>query len=236
MRTQKGMDQIMGCVNVLILLVIALIYVVTGTRLGDDAIAALANGAVYRGRADGAVAVSCLVSWDAESIPEILDTLEAQNVQITFYVSGRWARAHAGTLKRMQSEGHEIGTVGYTPFLDGDTALVQKDIATAANAIARITGAPVTSYCSGLRDKRVSEQAARALGMTHIVGSVDLQTGRGTPADIVERACGQAFDGSIFMIRPTAAAAEALPGLLDAIREKGFQPATVGEVWKGTIT
>lgn len=236
MQTQRGIDQIMGCVNVLILLMIALIYVVTGTKLGGDAIAALSNGAVYRGRAEGAVAVSCLVSWDAASLTQMLDALSENDAQITFYVSGKWARSHAQTLQRMQADGHEIGTIGYTPFLDGDASLIRKDLVAAANTIMHITGAPVTSYCSGLRNRVVSEQAARALGFTHVAGSADLQTGQGAPRDIVTRACEQAFDGSILLIQPTAAAAEALTPLLEAIREKGFRPATVGEVLKGTIT
>lgn len=236
MKSQKGIDQIMGCVNVLILLVIALVYVVTGTRLGDDAISALSSGAVYRGRANGAVAVSCVVSWDAKSMTQILDTLSEDGARITFYVSGKWAKSHAATLMRMQQDGHEIGTVGYAPFLDGDAALVRKDVQAAASAIERITGARVESYHSGLRDRAVSEQAARALGMTHVAATADLQSGRGTAADIVARACEQAFDGSILMIRPTAAAAEALPGLLESIREMGYRPATVDEVLKGTIT
>ncbi len=236
MNTQKGIDQIMGCVNVLILLVIALIYVVTGTRIGDDAIAALSSGAVYRGRANGTVAIECVVSWEAASMTQILDTLKENDTRITFYISGKWAKSHARMLARMRDEGHEIGTVGYAPFLDGDAKLIRDDVAAAASVIERITGTQVQSYHSGLRDRAVSEQAARALGMLHVAATADLQTGRGEAEDIVERACEQAFDGSILMIQPTAAAAEALPKLLESIREMGYRPATVGEVLKGTVT
>ena len=236
MRTKDGMDQIMGCVNVLILLVIALIYVVTGTGLGDDAIAALSRGAVYRGRANGAVALECVVTWDAANITDILDTLSQRNAKITFFVSGKWARNHAKTLQRILDEGHEIGTVGYTPFLDGNVQLIQDDVEAAVNAISSITGSQVTSYHSGLRDRDVSQRAAEALGLTHVAATADLQTGQGDAEEIVERACQQAFDGSILMIRPTAAAAEALPQILEEIEEMGYRPATVGEVLKGTVT
>ncbi len=236
MRTKDGMDQIMGCVNVLILLVIALIYVVTGTRLGDNAIAALSSGAVYRGRANGAVALECVVSWDAANVTEILDTLKQHNAKITFYVSGKWARAHAKTLQRIRDDGHEIGTLGYTPFLDGNVQLIQDDVEASVNAISSITGRAVKSYHSGLRDRDVSQRAADALGLTHVAATADLKTGQGDATEIVERACQQAFDGSILLIRPTAAAAEALPLLLEQIEEMGYRPATVGEVVKGTVT
>lgn len=236
MRIQKATEQIMSCVNVLILLVITLIYVVTGTRLGENAIAALSNGAVYRGRANGTVAIECVVSWDAKHVPELLDALEASNTRITFHVSGKWAKDNARTLRRMAEFGHEIGTVGYAPLLDGDVALVTDDLVAATGAIERITGEEVKSYYSGLRNRAISERAAGELGLVHVAASADLLSGQGDAKDIVQRACEQAFDGSILMIRPTATAAQAMPDLLRAIRNLGLRPATVGEVLKGTVT
>lgn len=235
MDASKGAEQIMSCVNVLILLMISLVYVVTGTHMGQDAVAALSRGAICRGRANGSVAIECLVSWDAASLPDMLDTLERTDTRITFYVSGTWAKAHARTLARMQRDGHEIGTLGYAPSLDGSVALVTKDVAAAAGVIRRITGKTVTSYHSGLRERATSEAAARELGMTHLAATADLLSGQGEAEDLVRRACEQAFDGSILMIRPTAAAAKALPQLLETIREKGLRPATVGEVLKGMV-
>ena len=230
MRYEKGIDQLVSCVNVLILLVIALLYVVTGTGLGEDAVSALSNGTAYRGRANGSVAVECLVSWDAQSLPDMLDTLREENVQITFFVSGAWAKAHADTLLTMAEDGHEIGTLGYAPTLDGSANLVAHDIRASVSVIERITGKPVTCYCSDRRDRDVSARAADQTGLTHVYASSDLLTGRGEAADIVERACKTAFDGSIILLRPTAAAAEALPGILDAIRTGERKPTTVGRL------
>ncbi len=230
MRYEKGIDQLVNCVNVLILLLIALLYVVTGTSLGEDAVSVLSNGTVYRGKAHGNVALECLVSWDAESLPVMLDTLREENVQITFFVSGEWAKAHADTLLTMARDGHEIGTLGYTPALDGNANLIARDIRASVSVIERITGDTVSCYCSDLRDRNASQRAAERAGILHIAASNDLLTGRGDAAEIVRRACEQTFDGSIILLRPTAAAAEALPGILEAIRAEKLKPATVAQL------
>ena len=44
MNRERCADALMNGVNVLIILVIVLLYVVTGTGIGDDAIAALSSG------------------------------------------------------------------------------------------------------------------------------------------------------------------------------------------------
>lgn len=230
MRYEKGIEQLVNCVNVLILLCIALLYVVTGTNVGGNAVAALSNGTVYRGRADGNVAVECLVSWDAKSLPGMLDTLKRENVRITFFVSGAWAKSNADTLLRMVEDGHEIGTLGYAPALDGNANLVAQDIRASASVIERITGKRVRCYCSDMRSRGTSARAAGRAGLLHVAASADLLSGRGDAADIVRRACEAAFDGSIILLRPTAAAAEALPGILDAIRNEKRKPTTVGQL------
>ena len=226
-------EQLMNSVNVLILLVIALVYVATGTRVGDDAIAALSDGAVYRGRANGNVALECVVNWDAAELTDMLDTLKAADTRITFFVSGRWAKGHAGTLRRMEADGHEIGTLGSAPTLDGSLQLITQDVSASASVIEGITGQPPRYYYPGMRARQASVRAAESLGMTAVAASVDLLCGRYEAEEIARRASKQAFDGSILVIQPTAAGAEALPGVLGGIRASGYKPTTVGEVLEG---
>ena len=56
MGRERCVDGLMNAVNVFILLMIVLLYVVTGTGLGDDAVAALSSGTIYRGGGEGLVA------------------------------------------------------------------------------------------------------------------------------------------------------------------------------------
>ena len=232
MNRERCADALMNGVNVLIILVIVLLYVVTGTGIGDDAIAALSSGTIYHGSGEGLVALECAVSWDADALPDMLDLLEQRNVKMTFFVSGAWAKANAAMLLRMKEAGHEIGTMGYLPMVDGDEALVRSDIAASTAVIASASGVEPVYYYSGLRDRTISLQAANALGLTHVMCSSDLLSARGEPVDIASRASEHVFDGSIILFQPTAAALEALPTILDIIEERGYTATTVGNVLK----
>lgn len=226
------MDRMVNSANVLILLLIALLYVVTGTRIGDDAIAVLTDRTVYRGRQEGAVALECTVLWDAQAVPQILDTLREREKRITFFVSGQWANRNAGLLAQMAEDGHEIGTAGYLPAVDGDASLVRSDVETSVAVIARISGETPDYYHSGLRERAPSQRAALSLGMTHVACTADLLSARGDAADVAFRAANQLFDGSILLLTPTAQAADALPAILDLIEERGYRVSTVGEILK----
>ena len=227
---ERTSEALLNAVNVWILVLIMLLYVVTGTGIGDDAVAAFSRGAVYRGTRSGAVALECVVTWDALAMEDILDVLAERNVDITFFVSGRWANAHAKTLARMAEDGHEIGTCGYEPTLDGRVALVSRDIRASVGVIERISGEQVRFYHAGLRDIWTSARAARQLGLVTVSSTCDLRTARYEAGEIVENASNQLFDGNIYLIQPTAAAAEALPKLIDTLMALGYEIVPVGEI------
>ena len=100
MNREKAVETMMNSVNVLIILMIVLLYVATGTTVGDDAVAALSKDTtVYRGTAEGSVALECAVSWDAAALPEMLEVLEAAGVHATFFrkrTVGEGQRSAAG--------------------------------------------------------------------------------------------------------------------------------------------
>lgn len=231
MKKPKLIDALMNGVNVFILLMIVLLYVVTGTSLGDDAIAALNPvRTVYKGAEQGAVALECVVNWDAAAVSDMLDILKDYDANITFFVGGQWARENADLVMRMAEEGHEVGSAGYAPLFDGDLALVKTDVELSAEVLAAITGQNTDYYHSGFREKSVSARAAGSLGMTHVSCTSDLLCGRGDGADIALRASSAMFDGSILLIQPTAAALDALPAILQAIRDAGYEVSTVGKL------
>lgn len=230
MESKRAGDSLLNLMNVFILLVIVLVYTVTGTSLGEDAISALSNRTVYRAGQQGAAALECVVSWDADAMGDILDCLSEREARITFFVSGEWARENAALLSRMVEEGHEIGSCGYLPSEDGDADFVRADLAAANGVIQSITEQPVSLYHGGVRDDTVSCQAAASMDMTHVACTADLLSARGDGMDVALRASKQVFDGSILMIQPTRAAAEALPAILDAFREAGLAIKPVGEL------
>lgn len=231
MNRERLTDWVMNGVNVIILGLIAALYLVTGTSIGDDAVAALAaNNTVYRGNAEGKVALECAVSWDAAAIPEILDVLSENDVHMTFFVSGQWAKDNAQLLRRMVLGGHEVGTMGYYPGFDGDLSAMVQDVETSAAVIETITGVRTDYYYSGLRSSETASRTAQQSGLTHVSCTTDLLSGRGDAVDIATRALEHIFDGSILLIQPTAEAVRALPTILSEIDRRGFTATTVGDV------
>ena len=231
MNREKAVEIMMNCVNALIILLIVVLYVATGTRVGDDAVAALSKDAtIYRGSAEGRVALECAVSWDAAALTELVDILDEHGARATFFVSGQWAKDNAALLRRMMTSGHEIGTMGYYPTFDGDLPAIVSDVETSAAVIETITGVAAEYYYSGLRSGDTSRRAASEAGLCHVSCTTDLLSGRGDAVDIATRALEHIFAGSILLIQPTAAAIAALPTILSEIEARGYRVTTVGDV------
>ena len=209
-----------------------LILLIAGLYLGTTQPQAIsASAPVYRGQASDAVALQFAVSWNAAALPEILDTLKAQDTQVTFALSGEWAAANPQLARRMAQEGHELATMGQSPDADGKLSFIIEDLETSLETIQAAAGVRPVLYYSGSRSAIVSGRAAKKLGLTQVLCTVDLLCARGEAADIITRVEESAvIPGGILLLQPTEAAAEALTGVLTALREKGLEPVPIGQV------
>src|SRR5690625_1640316 len=70
------------------------------------------------------------ISWGEEKVHDILEQLEKNDVQATFFVSGEWAERHPDILEKISEGKHELGMLGYRykSYLDQDTEQVKKDL------------------------------------------------------------------------------------------------------------
>lgn len=227
------MDMLRGrgraLVNTMLAVLMATLYFTTTTPVAQSVMGDLYNSPVYRGHEGGVVAVECAVSWNAAALPELLDTLKDKDARITFLVSGEWAKENPDLLVRMVQDGHEIGTMGQDPMQDGSTDAVAEDIDRSVQTIHALSGVWPTLYYSGVRRVTTSTNAANKLGLTHVLCTVDLLSGRGDFEDILSRALDRPFDGSILLIQPTAEAVKAMSACIDGLRQQGFRIATVSE-------
>ncbi|MEA4969571.1 MAG: polysaccharide deacetylase family protein [Candidatus Pelethousia sp.] len=223
MRTSRKAGQ--AVTNLLLILLIALLYIGTA-----EPQAISVSAPVYRGSAQDAVALQFAVSWNAAALPAILDTLKAQGARATFAVSGSWAKENPALARRMAEEGHELATMGYAPEQDGKLSWVQADLAASVEAIEAAAGVRPALYYSGERGVSVSARAAKKLGLTQVLCTVDLLCARGEAEDIVKRVSDAPIPGSIMLLQPTGAAAEALERVLLALQEKGIRPTTTSQV------
>ena len=189
----------------------------------------------YRGRSDDKIALEFAVSWNAAAMEDILATLKDKNTRATFVVSGKWARENADMLKRIADEGHEIGTMGDDPSFDGNLSETKADIQKSLESIKAASGVDTVLYYSGSRSVAVSARASRALGLTHVLSTIDLRCGYGSKDDIIKRGLNEPIIGSIILLQPTRACADALGGLIDGLNAKGIIAARVGDVLGGMV-
>ena len=225
MRKRSG-----ALVNLLLILLIAALYFATSRPDAAAAVAQLYYAPAYRGRAEDAIALQFAVSWEAASLDSILDALAAHGAKATFAVSGAWAENNAALLLRMAADGHEIATMGNDPSLDGKLTEVQRDVAVSLDKIEAACGVRPLLYYSGARNVTVSARAAKKLGLTHVLSTLDLRCAAGSAEEIKQRGLNDPIEGSILLMQPTAAAAEALPGLLNGFKGKGLEAVRVGDV------
>jgi peptidoglycan/xylan/chitin deacetylase (PgdA/CDA1 family) len=219
----------MAAVNICLAALMLSLSVAIGTPAATSAMGALYDSPVYRGREKGVIGLECAVSWNAAALPALLDTLKQRGIAITFLVSGEWAEENGELLRRMTREGHELGTMGYDPMRDGNAQAVFRDVEKALRAIQAVCGVRPALYYSGGRGRNSSAGAARRLGLKHVLCTADLLSGRGDAKDILLRALDKPFDGSIFLLQPTAQAVKAAPAIIEGLMRQGFRVGAVGE-------
>ena len=56
------------------------------------------------------VAFTMNCAWNADDIDKILETLQKNNVKITFFLVGEWVDKYPEAVKKIAEAGHEIGT------------------------------------------------------------------------------------------------------------------------------
>ncbi len=216
-------------VNAVLAILMVTLYIATATPLAQSAMSEIYSSPIYRGHEEGVIGLECAVSWNAAALPELITLLREKDVHITFLVSGEWAQDNQELLVQMVRDGHEIGTMGQDPMRDGNAKAVVADIEQSIQTIHAVSGVRPVLYYSGTRAVNNSTRAARQLGLTHVLCTADLLSGRGTAQDILSRALDQPFDGTILLIQPTAEAVKAMPACLDGLRQQGFRIVTVSE-------
>ena len=222
-------------INLFLAFIIISLYLVTSRQDAATVMASLYAGPAYRGRADDKIELEFAVSWNAAAMEDILATLKDKNTRATFVVSGKWARENADMLKRIADEGHEIGTMGDDPSFDGNLSETKADIQKSLESIKAASGVDTVLYYSGSRSVAVSARASRALGLTHVLSTIDLRCGYGSKDDIIKRGLNEPIIGSIILLQPTRACADALGGLIDGLNAKGIIAARVGDVLDGMV-
>ncbi|HEX2032095.1 MAG TPA: polysaccharide deacetylase family protein [Actinomycetota bacterium] len=172
---------------------------------------------------------------DAEAWTRILDTLKAHGAKAAFFPNGFRAERRPDLAARTATEGHSVGSHGWDharlvrlPRAEIRRRLVQdrafwKRI---AGLELRFVRPPMGEY-----DDAVLEEVA-AVGYTDVVlWDVDPADWRdGDSGLILDRVVASAREGSIVELHAVDATAEALPQILERLRDGGLEARSLDEL------
>jgi peptidoglycan-N-acetylglucosamine deacetylase len=181
------------------------------------------------------VAISFDASWGAEYTPVILDTLDEYHVKATFFLVNIWLEDYPDMAKEIVARGHEIGlhstTHPHCSQLSKSQLLSElndnfKMVVETTGYLPCLFRPPFGDY-----NNQVVE-TVNACGYDCIQWSVDSLDWKDLSADeIVQRVMKDIHAGDIILFHNNGLhTAEALPIILDQLKEKGLNAVSVSEL------
>lgn len=190
---------------------------------------------IYQGKPDmPAVALACNVFWGEEHLPAILKACHAENVTITFFIGGSWAKRFPDALQQIAAAGHELGNHSYSHPHPNTLTFEQNQmqIKQAEELVQTITGKQTRLYAPPYGEfNTIVLDAAQQLGYQTILWTIDTIDWQKPPVKLIlDRVIPKLQNGAIILIHPTANTATALPLLLQQIKQRGYQIKPVSEL------
>ena len=142
------------------------------------------HGAIYKGSADEKILYFTFDNGYENGYTEsILDTLKAENIKATFFLTGHYLESATPLVKRMIADGHQIGnhSYGHPNLARLSKEGVQKELQKFDKRLSELTSlkrTTVTRPPEGTFNEQVLE-AANEIGYQHIFWSVLLLIGIG---------------------------------------------------------
>ena len=172
----------------------------------------------------------------ASLTPQLLDILAARGIRATFFVIGSRIAPQAALLRRIASEGHEIGNHTWShPSLSalGDGGiLTELDLTTRAihDAVGRAPVVMRPPYGNLTGRQRLMVHAERNLPT--ILWSIDPEDWRRPgPAAVTSRIVTASHPGGIVLAHDIqSGTVRAMPATLDALIARGYEFVTVSEL------
>ena len=188
---------------------------------------------------------------DPDWTPKILDILKAKGVHASFFIIGENAEANPDLVQRIVAEGHDVGNHTFTHPNLGDipASLVILEINATQRLFEALTGRSMRLFRAPFlgdaepttSDEIVPIEIAQSLGYVSVGLHVDPNDWqRPTAEQITERVLEQVNDpnpdvrGHVILLHNSGGdrsqTVAALPGLIDALRAKGYDLVPVSEL------
>jgi len=181
------------------------------------------------------VAFTINCAWSADDIESILDTLEKENVKITFFMVGDWIEKNPDAVKKIVEKGHEIGCHSDThPHVNNLSYEKNvEEIEKCNDKIEKITGKRTNLYRTPYGEyNNTVITAAQDKGYYCIQWNLDtLDYNSLTGDEMWNRLNGKLKNGSIILSHNgTAHTADSLEMLIKNIKQSGFEIVKVSDI------
>ena len=186
-------------------------------------------------REDKVVSISFDCAWGVDYTDEILNALRVSNVHATWFMVEFWAEKYPEYVKKIDEAGHEIGTHSSThSYMSKQNAEeIKLELSTSSEAIQNITGKKVELFRPpyGDYDNELIKTASE-LGYYTIQWDVDSLDWKDLSAsDIAMRVINGVKNGSIILMHNNGLhTAEAVPIILETLKNRGYSFVPVGEI------
>lgn len=181
------------------------------------------------------VAFTMNCAWNDSDIDSILETLEKNQVKITFFIVGEWADKYPEAVKKIYEAGHEIGSHSNThPHVNNISEEKNlEEIQLSVNKIEKITGEKTKLYRTPYgeyNDKVI--KVAQEKGYYPIQWNLDTLDYKDlTGEEMWNRIKDKLSNGSIILSHNgTKNTASSLDMLIKNIKEKGYEIVKVSEL------
>ena len=201
--------------------------------------AASATARVGFGTVDCREAKCIALTFDAgpsENSARLLDILKEKHVPATFFLLGkRHIEKYPELVERMAAEGHEVAshTWDHRILTRITPAQIRDELVRTDDAIERITGKRPTLMRppQGRTDDEV-HKICRELGLSEVLWSVTAKDYATTDSALItKRVLAQASrDGIILLHDLYQGTVPAVPGIIDALKERGYVFVTVPQL------
>ena len=181
------------------------------------------------------VALTMNCAWSADDIDRILETLEKNEVKITFFIVGEWAEKYPEAVKKIYEAGHEIGTHSNThPHVEQLSAEKNlEEIKLGVEKLQKITGEQTRLYRTPYGEYNDTViNTARENGYYTIQWNIDTLDYKGLTGDEMwGRIKEKLQKGSIILTHNgTEHTVDSLDMLLKNIKTNGYQVTTVSDL------
>lgn len=183
--------------------------------------------------ANVALTINC--AWNADDIDLILETLEKQQVKLTFFMVGDWIEKNEETAKKIHEAGHELANHSYNhPHVNNlsyDKNVEQ--IKKCSSLIQKITGKQSTLYRGPYGEYNDTVvQAAKDSNHITIQWSIDTLDYKSlTGEQMWEKIEPKLENGSIILMHNgTENTATSLDMIISKIKEKGYNIVRVSDL------